>query len=485
MGRALLPVACALLALGPLCVGLVLGFSSPTSAALVAEGVLSHAHLGLFEAFSPLGAMPGGFAAGWTSDRAGRRAATALAACLPLALGWALVASASGSTQLCLGRLLTGFGQGGVLNAVPVFMAEIAPTSSRGALLGFSQLFINAGIVLAFALGGQTLGPSLSLSWRRLAWLSAAPPLLLALCCPLLPESPRWLALNGRSDEAGRSLKRLRGGKADFSAELRGLKDSWEHDTSSPRHSRHSALRQLMEPPMLAPLRLVLAFHVAQQVCGINALNYNMASIFREAGLRSASLAALVVAAVQVPVSVAACFLLDRTGRRPLLMGSCLGTGLAALAMGVAFSLPSGQGAHLLAVVGALGFRTSFSLGLGPIPWVLSGELLPETGRGLASAVVVCANSLSNVAVTVSFGTMKDFLGMGGSFFLYALASLSAAYYAQARLPETSGRTLEQTSRPQSESERDDAEWAGAGGVAMGGGGLTRAVSRRGPAGTL
>jgi len=314
-----------------------------------------------------------------------------------------------------------------LLNVLPVMLAELSPAKQRGAVLGLTQLSVNAGVAVAFAL------PLAAVTWRTAAWLATLPLLvLLTATLGFLPESPSWLARAGRRDSALSSLRWLHGPTTDVTAELRSLKDDEQGERC------RATLRELHKP-----LSLLLFFHCAQQLCGINSVFFNIKSLLDSAGIRHADHAAVAVVLAQLPFSVLACVLLDRAGRRWLLVSSCLGTALAAAVMSAAFSMPASASSSRMALVGALGYRTAFSLGLGPVPWVLSGELMPESGRGIAASAATIINSLANVAVTLSFGRMRQsWLGLGGTFGLYSASCFAAAAVAVALLPETKGRSL-------------------------------------------
>jgi hypothetical protein len=304
--------------------------------------------------------------------------------------------------------------------------------------MGVNQLAINAGIVLCFALGL----PSLGLSWRVLAGAALVP--LAALCTGalLVPESPRWLAAQGRSADAVAALRALRR-RSDVAAELRTI----QHGLAVAAAEPPPAFADFLARPALArPLRIVLIFMVLQQATGVNCVFFNVAPIFAAAGLRGADSAALAVFAPQLLVSTAACFLLDAAGRRPLLLWASAGMAAAAAALGVAFALPASAAAvsDPLALVATFVFVSAFSVGMGPIPWVLMGEMFPPRVRGVAASVATGVSNLAAFAVTVSFrGTVRA-LGMSNAFFLYALACAVAWAYTFAALPETKGRSLEQ-----------------------------------------
>ena len=466
--------AVAVAALGPVLVGVVLGFSSPSAAGLLASGLLNRPKLSIFEALSPLvrgaaapathragvrrkalggfsflgarltsapptpqGAIIGALAFGALSSRLGRTRALSLS-CLPFAAGWLAIASAQSSWDLFGGRLLTGVGQGAFLNIVPVYIAECAPSSLRGQLGGVNQLGINVGLAAAYALGLPVLG----FTWRQLALLAIIPTTVLAVGSLLLmPESPRWLAQVGRGTDAVVALRALRPPKADVAKELGRINASLAALAAEPALS----WGDVAKPSLSRPLGIVLTLMVLQQLTGVNCVFFNIGPIFSAVGVADSDAAALLVALVQLPVSLGTCLLLDLAGRRTLLIAAAAGMALSCAGLALSFSLPATDAkvSHPLAVVAALCYVASFSAGMGPIPWVLNGELFPPRGRAEAASAATAVSNLAAFVVTVSFGATVRLLTMGGAFAFYCLCCLTTGVYTFLAVPETKGRSLE------------------------------------------
>jgi SP family sugar porter-like MFS transporter len=397
----------------------------------------------------------------------GRTRALSLS-CLPFAAGWLAIAFARSSWDLFGGRLLTGVGQGAFLNIVPVYIAECAPSSLRGQLGGVNQvrvslstppggfvtagerplipgcapplpqLGINVGLAAAYSLGLPVLG----LTWRQLALAALIPTAVLAVCSLLLmPESPRWLAQMGRSSDALSALRSLRPHKTDVAKELGRINASLAALAAEPPLS----WGDVAKPSLRRPLGIVLTLMVLQQLTGVNCVFFNIGPIFSAVGVPDSDAAALLVALSTLPVSLATCLLLDLAGRRTLLIAAATGMALSSAALALSFSLPATDASvsHPLAVVAALLYVASFSSGMGPIPWVLNGELFPPRGRAEAASAATAVSNLAAFVVTVSFGATVRLLTMGGAFAFYCICCVGTGVYTFLAVPETKGRSLE------------------------------------------
>ena len=410
--------AVALASLAPFSFGYVLGYSSPIAQQLLSSGFLTAPSLSFFEALSPLGAVCGALAGGVVADTHGRKVSLMLL-CLPLAAGWAVIASASTATSLFLGRYLTGFGAGAALNVAPLYTGEVAPAKLRGLLGGTVQLAVNCGLCVAYALG-------LVLDWRQLAWVGVLPCALLAGLAPLfMPESPRWLALEGRGTEAAAQLRRLRSPGADVGRELNVMNVDAAKNAAAEAAAAEGG-------DTTSPL---LHF-------------FSLSTIFSNVGFQDSGGVATLVVLATIPVSIVTCLLMDSVGRRQLLLAALSGCALGLALLSVAFLPAAHNGAwsHAAAVSGALIFILSFSAGLGPIPWLYLGELLPLRGRGAAASLATITSNLMAFAVTGSFGLLQKWLSESGAFALYSACTLLGGFYTFMEVPETKGRTLEQVS---------------------------------------
>src|SRR5947208_6520962 len=269
--------------------------------------------------------------------------------------------------------------------------------------------------------------------------LAVVPALVFGTGMFFLPETPRWLIRGGQHEIAHRVLVRIRG-LADVNAEIEEIRLSLALQTESGCWT--DLLRRQVRPALFVGLGLA----VFQQITGINTVIYYAPKILQAAGFDSASgaiLATVGVGVVNVSMTIVAMFLIDRAGRRPLLLVGIAGMIITLGVLGLSFRYPSGQLAWI-AVICLMGYVASFAIGLGPIFWLLIAEIYPLKIRGLAEGTAAAFNWGSNLVVSLTFLTLVQKLGASSTFLLYAFASVASWLFAYYFVPETKGRTLEQ-----------------------------------------
>lgn len=438
-GSAATAIFCtAIVAMGPLQFGFCNGYSSPVQSAIISSLGLTVSQYSLFGSLSNVGAMVGAIVSGKIADFIGRKGALIVAA-VPNILGWVVIAFARDAIFLYIGRLLSGFGVGVISFTVPVYIAEIAPKHLRGSLGTVTQLSVTIGILLAYSLG-------LFLDWRPLAITGIAPCTFLVLGLFFIPESPRWLAKTG-NQEFEASLQSLRGRDTDISREVVEVK----RVVAASNQQASIKFSELRERRYALPLTISIGLLLMQQLSGVNGILFYSTSIFESAGISSGNAASLGLAAIQVVMTAVSAWLMDKAGRRLLLMVSSGGMGICLFLCGLSFYLKSHFSGtsqletffSVLALTSLLVYIIAFSLGIGPIPWIIMSEILPSNVKGFAGSVATLGNWLASFAVTMTINIMLEWSSTG-TFVLYSLICIFTMFFVAFLLPETKGRTLEE-----------------------------------------
>jgi sugar porter (SP) family MFS transporter len=399
----------------------------------VAAGALERGESSWMSTATLLGAMLGALAAGRIADLVGRRDVIMATAAL-FTLGAFVSAIAPSELVLLVGRLVVGFGVGAISVAAPLYISEIAPIARRGTMICIFQLMVTTGILLAYI--GLVAFPEDS-HWRFLLGAGAVAGLTLNGLALLLVESPVWLALMGDRDTARAVETQL--GLDSTSGELRGV-----HSTA--RDAR-SGLSAVFSPAGRGAIFIGIGLFFVTQFVGINAvIYYSTANLKKLADATSefgvANSTAVLLATVNVMATLVAVVLIDRVGRRPLLLVSLIGVavGYAAVAMGAALH-PSGTG-HLLSITGLYLFIVSFAIGLGPIAWVAAAEMLPIRVRGMAMGMVVASHWLFDGVAAPTGLLLGTQYGIYLMLFVYMSTAIGGFVVFRRRFPETKGRSL-------------------------------------------
>ncbi len=386
-----------------------------------------------------VGAVLGAIVAGTLSDRFGRRPVILVTA-LTFVVGAVLSAAAGSVPVLLAGRLLIGIAIGVASMLTPLYLAEISPAASRGAVTSLNQLCITLGILVSYLVGyafAETAD-----GWRWMLGLGAVPGAILAAGMLVLPESPRWLAGHNRMPQAEAVLRRLRTSPAEVTEELAALRtDLLREDGRLVPWSALLAAR--LRPALIIGVGLAMF----QQITGINTVIYFAPQIFQAAGLSSASVSILATAgvgAVNVALTVVSMWLIDRAGRRVLLLWSLAGMAATLLILAGGFALGTSGPLAWITVLSVAAYVAFFAVGLGPVFWLLIAEIFPLALRGRAMSLATISNWGFNLLVTISFLELIQLCGRTGTFLLYAVLTLVAFAFTAALVPETKGRTLEE-----------------------------------------
>jgi sugar porter (SP) family MFS transporter len=382
-----------------------------------------------------LGSLVGAIAGGMLADRWGRRKLLIITA-IVFGSGAIGAALAPDTAWLIVARVVAGVAIGVASFVAPLYISEIAPVAIRGKLVSVNQVALTSGIVISYLIDYAFADAQ---AWRWMFALAVAPAAAFGIGLFFIPESPRWLVGRGLADKARAVLNRIRA-PDQVEAELSEIQLSAQQQKANWKE----LLSPLLRPAMIVGVGLA----VAQQITGINTVIYYAPTIFKFAGLSSASVAILAsvgVGIVNVILTVVAMQLIDRIGRRPLLLISLAGMSLSLIVLGVAFKLPQLSGSlGWIAVTSLMLYVGSFAVGLGPVFWLILSEIYPLRIRGRAMSVGTVANWSANLIVALSFLTLTHVMGKAATFWLYGIVSIGAWLFAFFLVPETKGKTLEQ-----------------------------------------
>jgi len=384
-----------------------------------------------------LGATIGAIIGGKAADFFGRRRVLLVTAAI-FGIGALTSAIAPSPAILIVSRVVLGLAIGLASTNVPVYLSEVAPARARGWVVSLFQLAVTIGIVIAYLTDYAFAGME---GWRWMLGLAVVPALVFGAGMFFLPETPRWLIRGGQHEVAHRVLIRIRE-LADVDVEIEEIKASLAQQTESGRWV--DLLSQQVRPALIVGLGLA----IFQQITGINTVIYYAPKILQAAGFNSASgaiLATAGVGVVNVSMTIIAMFLVDRAGRRPLLLVGIAGMIVTLGMLGLSFRI-SNQSVQLawIAVICLMGYVASFAISLGPIFWLMIAEIYPLKIRGLAEGMAATFNWGSNLLVSLTFLTLVEKLGASSTFLLYAFASVASWLFAYYLVPETKGRTLEE-----------------------------------------
>lgn len=412
-------------------------------------GVISGAILGISDQFGLnawsqgavvssllVGAAVGSLIAGRVADRWGRRPVLIGGATL-FAVGAVGVSLATSVGLLIAWRMVLGLAVGIAAVLVPLYLSEIAPTRQRGSVASLNQLMIMIGILLA-AVVNVFAGDQ----WRWALAFGVVPAILMLIGLLKLPETPRWLVTHGREDDARALLYRLRTAD-EVEPELAEIIEVEQRS-----RGERTGLRELWRPWVRPIVLIGVGLAVFQQIQGINVIIYYLPTSLTQSGM-SASAAIgvnLGIGALNVAMTLVAIRIVDRVGRRTLLLGGSIGMvaslGLITLT-GAIPALNQDAWGTIALIIGSAGFIISYALSWGPLLWVVLGEIFPLRIRGAAMAVSTMALWLANIAVSLSYPAMLAGVGQAVTFGMYTVICFSSYLFVRALLTETRGLSLE------------------------------------------
>jgi MFS transporter, SP family, arabinose:H+ symporter len=385
-----------------------------------------------------VGCMLGAGMAGFLGDRFGRKWTLFTSA---LIFAVSSIASALPATAIAFvaARFVGGIAIGASSMLSPLYIAEIAPEKSRGRLVALYQLAIVTGILVVYFvnLQIQRCGDdawNMETGWRWMFASLTLPSVLFAGMMLIVPESPRWLMKAGRRSEAQVVLERV-GGAENAAREIRQIEEVLGQE--------EGRWRELFQPGYRRAVLIGSALAILGQFSGINAIIYYGKDIFEAAGAGTdaAFSSNVTIGLVNLVFTFVAIWLIDRAGRRPLLIAGTIVQVLSLSAIGLIYYLDLSS-AFLLGSI--LVFIAAFANAMGPIPWILNSEIFPTKLRGRAMSVAILVLWLGDFIVTQTFPRLNADFGSAGTFWVYALCSLVSVFFVIFMVPETKGRTLEE-----------------------------------------
>lgn len=433
--------------MGALAAGSMLGWSSPVVFKLT-EGndttydfSVSSTEGDWISSIINLGAAAVCFPIGLVMDAIGRKK-TMLCLVLPFTLGWLLITFGTSVGMLIAGRFITGVAGGAFCVTAPAYTSEIAQDSIRGTLGSYFQLMITIGILFSYLVGSYT-------SIFVFNILCTFIPILFGIIFFFMPESPNYLVVKGQNDEARESLLKLRGKFYDVDYELDNLKQKAEEAKNNPV----SFASAITKKTAIKALIICYALMVFQQLSGINAVIFNSSKIFSDAGAAmDAAVSTIIIGIIQVIATFVSSLVVDKLGRRILLLLSALIMCICSTALGVFFFLQDthGEDSSIVKAISWLPllslslFIVAFSLGFGPIPWMMAGELCLIDIKAFVGSTAGTLNWLLSFTVTSTFNSLNLAIGSGQVFWLFAGIMLIAFVFIFFIVPETKGKSVDE-----------------------------------------
>jgi MFS transporter, SP family, major inositol transporter len=429
-------LATAISTLGGLIFGYDIGIAGGAAGFVADDYALGSFAEGAVVSTSLLGGMIGAMLGGPLADRSGRRPILLLAGVV-FSLGAVLSALAVSLEMLLVARVVMGVGVGAASVLVPIYIAELAPARVRGALVSGFQLLTTLGILVGY---GTNAAFADSGAWRWSLGLAAVPGLLLALGVLLVPESPRWLVARGRSTEAADLLRRIRG-RQDVDQELTEI-EAVHRTEATGRRVRWSDLFTGWVRPMVVAGVLVAFFANA---CGINLVIYFAPQVLQSAGFgASASLLATTgLGVVNVAFTLVGMALVDRVGRRAMLLVGAVGMTVSLAALAIVLANPAGAGTGWLALVFLALYIVVYALSPGLVAYVVISEIFPLHVRAKATAAATFVIFATNLVIGMTSLPLLERIGPTATFAIFTAVCVVFVLFCL-RLPETKGRTLEQ-----------------------------------------
>ncbi|MQY29780.1 sugar porter family MFS transporter [Nocardia aurantia] len=383
------------------------------------------------------GAVIGALFAGRLADRYGRRP-TIMVAAVVFTVAVLGCAFAPNYPAMVVARFVTGIAVGISSATVPTYLSELAPTRVRGALSTLNQLMIVSGILIAYIVDWALSDAG---NWRLMFGLAAVPAVILFAGLFSLPETPRWLLKTGREAEARAVLEQTHR-TADTEAEMASIRAVIQLDTE-----QRGRLRDLTTKWARPALVVALILAIGQQFSGTNAVNLYAPTMFKQLGLATSSslLASIIMGTVKLIFTAWVFLMVDRWGRKPLLLLGNVIMALSLLTLGVAvMTMGKGTGTGLVTLIVLNLYWVGYELGWGAVVWVMIAEIFPLKIRGIGTGTASTVLWAATFAITFLFPVMNDHLGLSWSAWIFAAVSVVLFVLVRRFVPETKGRSLEE-----------------------------------------
>jgi sugar porter (SP) family MFS transporter len=402
-----------------------------------------------------LGAALGALTGSQLSERLGRRPTILILSCI-FAAGSLCCAISPDEWTLSLSRVLLGIAVGGATQTVPMFVAELAPAKRRGQLVLTFQLGIGSGIVISTIVGATEAVP-----WRVSIGMAAVPAVIMLLVMLRLPESPRWLVKQGRKDDALEVLQGIRPGSSDVETELEDIVAVEKKERGSSRDDR--GWRGLRKPWVRPALIVGCGIAIATQLSGIEMIIYYAPTILTDNGFSTSTALRVSVAlgVTYLVMMIVGLTIVDRVGRRRLTLTMVPGAALALGVLGALFVTGHDGRSDIPFIVGCLVVFMFFNAGgLQLMGWLTGSEIYPLAVRSAGTSIQATVLWSTNLLITLTLLTMINAIGVGPSMWVYALFNVGAWIFVYLRMPELTGRSLEQIERKLRDGEFAPSDFA-------------------------
>lgn len=427
-------VVASLTALGGLLFGYDTGVISGALLFIRDEFQLSPFLQGFIVSSLLVGAMVGALGCGPLTDRFGRRNIVILAAVV-FGVGAIVAGLAPTAIVLVVGRIILGLAVGLASVIVPLYIAEISPPDIRGLLVALNQLMITVGILLSYVVGYAFAS---SENWRAMLLIAVVPAIALLVGMIFMPESPRWLVANRSTDRARTVLRRIRG-TSDVEGELGEIEEA--------ERQEEAGWRELLQPWLRPVLVVGILLNFLGQASGINTVIYFAPTILETTGFEASAsiLATAGIGVVNVVMTVVGMSLVDRAGRKTLLLFGLVGMALSLGVLGLAFLLPGLSGVvGYVALACLVIYIASFAVSIGVVIFIIPSEIFPLKVRGSAMSICLLTNWGSNFAIATVFLSLLDIFGRSATFWLFTFMCVVFWLFTFFFIPETKGRSLEE-----------------------------------------